>query len=147
MERQVETTCFACREKGHRAADCPLTANHSGSGGREESRKKVVGICYRYVYTCMFSSILSSISTWQMPRCGSTKHTLARCKKTHDECNPLPFACCFICSGKGHLASSCPQNKGKGIYPNGGCCKLCGDTTHLARNCGLRTDGELAASI
>lgn len=75
-------------------------------------------------------------------RCGSTKHTLSRCKKHKDPLNPLPFASCFVCSGKGHLASSCPKNKSRGIYPNGGCCKLCEETTHLARDCPLRKQRE-----
>ncbi|KAF9022056.1 hypothetical protein BDZ89DRAFT_1197720 [Hymenopellis radicata] len=108
-EREADTTCFACREKGHAARHCPKTKNEGG--------KREVGICYR---------------------CGSNKHTLSRCKKPQDPTNPLPFASCFVCSGKGHLASACPENKARGVYPNGGCCKLCGETSHLARNCGLR---------
>lgn len=43
--------------------------------------------------------------------------------------------------GKGHLASACPQNKSKGVYPNEGSCKLCADTSHLAKNCGIREKG------
>ncbi|KAF9446164.1 hypothetical protein P691DRAFT_804657 [Macrolepiota fuliginosa MF-IS2] len=118
QERFADTTCFACREKGHAAKDCPKVQTEGGASGPEAKAKvQSVGICYR---------------------CSSTRHTLSRCKKTVDESNPLPFASCFVCNGKGHLASSCPQNKGKGIYPNGGCCKLCGDKTHLAKDCGLR---------
>ena len=74
--------------------------------------------------------------------CGSTQHNLSRCKEPEDPHNPLPFASCFVCNGKGHLVSSCPQNKDKGVYPNGGCCKLCGETSHLAKDCGLRKQGK-----
>ncbi|KAJ7685248.1 hypothetical protein DFH06DRAFT_36213 [Mycena polygramma] len=109
-ERNAATTCFACRLKGHSARDCPSSQCNGKSNG-------AVGICYS---------------------CGSIKHTLARCKKPANPLDPLPFASCFVCSGKGHLASACSQNKAKGIYPNGGCCKLCGDTSHLAKDCGVR---------
>ncbi len=47
-QKNVQTTCFACREKGHAAKDCP-----SQSGGVEGSAKGApsVGICYRYDLT------------------------------------------------------------------------------------------------
>ncbi|KAG6897786.1 hypothetical protein C0992_011200 [Termitomyces sp. T32_za158] len=112
-EKLEKTICYACRQKGHAAKDCPSTEKPTEEG----QTAKIVGVCYR---------------------CGSSQHTLSRCKKGVDQANPLPFASCFVCNGKGHLASSCPQNTEKGVYPNGGCCKLCGDTTHLAKDCGLR---------
>ncbi|KAF8444855.1 hypothetical protein L210DRAFT_3531192 [Boletus edulis BED1] len=114
-DRLVDTVCFVCREKGHAAKTCPKAGGEGGEG--RNNANTVVGLCYR---------------------CGSTKHTLARCKKPEDPFNPFPFASCFVCSGKGHLASACPQNKEKGIYPNGGSCKLCGEKMHLAKNCELR---------
>ncbi|KAJ7774515.1 hypothetical protein DFH07DRAFT_102143 [Mycena maculata] len=118
-ERNAATTCFACRSKGHSARDCP-SAQSAGES------KNALGICYR---------------------CGSTKHTLARCKKPADPLNALPFASCFVCSGKGHLASACSENKAKGTYPNGGCCKLCGDTSHLAKDCSLRKQAPAEDSV
>ncbi|KAI0650004.1 hypothetical protein C8Q79DRAFT_941885 [Trametes meyenii] len=129
-DRNADTTCFACREKGHTARDCTnsLAADahegERGKGGR--SGRDAVGICYR---------------------CGSRRHNLSKCKETVDPENPLPFASCFVCSGKGHLASKCPKNQSKGIYPNGGCCKLCKETTHLAKDCPLRKKEVAATTV
>ncbi|KAL5485483.1 hypothetical protein ACEPAI_8125 [Sanghuangporus weigelae] len=117
QEKLVNTTCFACREKGHAAKDCPKVKSGETSGNRAGKYNLITGICYR---------------------CGSSKHTLSRCKKPENPDNPLPYASCYVCTGKGHLASSCPKNKEKGVYPNGGCCKLCGETSHLAKNCPTR---------
>ncbi|KAF4567409.1 hypothetical protein EYR40_006408 [Pleurotus pulmonarius] len=113
-DRNSGTICFACRETGHAARDCSTTRN--AAKGDPDAPGAVVGICYR---------------------CGSSQHTLSRCKERVDPEDPMPFASCFVCSGKGHLASGCPQNGERGVYPNGGSCKLCGKTTHLARDCDL----------
>lgn len=139
-DQLAATTCFACREKGHAARNCPVTKNMSSDGGKSKSNA-VVGICYRSVTLRVVWVLCLSYSCFT--RCGSTSHTLSRCKKLVDNSNPLPFASCFVCNGKGHLASSCPQNTAKGVYPDGGCCKLCGETSHLARDCGLRKRGKL----
>ena len=119
-ERMAKTKCFACRGFGHAAKDCPqaLDANSSRldqlTGTMTGS--DAVGICFR---------------------CGSTQHTLARCRRPATDHDHLPFATCFICSEKGHLSSKCPSNKGRGVYPDGGSCKLCQSVDHLARDCPL----------
>ncbi|OCB87368.1 hypothetical protein A7U60_g5508 [Sanghuangporus baumii] len=100
QEKLANTTCFACREKGHAAKDCPKVKSSQTSGNRAGKSNLITGICYR---------------------CGSSQHTLSRCKKPENPDNPLPYASCYVCSGKGHLASSCPKNKDNGVYPNGGC--------------------------
>lgn len=45
-EREANTTCFACRQNGHAAKNCPVvdSANPEKLNGRV-----IVGICYRYV--------------------------------------------------------------------------------------------------
>ncbi|KAF8274573.1 hypothetical protein EI94DRAFT_1713750 [Lactarius quietus] len=129
-ERGANTTCFACREVGHSAMDCPsIQPDTNGTGDGGTQAHKSIGICYR---------------------CSSRKHTLARCRKPPEPDGSLPFASCFVCSGRGHLADSCPKNNGKGVYPNGGSCKLCGETTHLAKDCMLRkkrADASADASL
>lgn len=153
-EKMQSTTCFACRGKGHAAKDCPNALagssqaaakdpDHDSSLSLNNSQSKsvpVVGICYRSVSQTPPSVVLNQIL--HTCRCGSSKHNLSRCKKSADPSNPLPFASCFVCSGKGHLAGSCPKNQNKGVYPNGGCCKICGDTTHLAKDCTVRRNGR-----
>ncbi|KAH9176267.1 hypothetical protein EDB89DRAFT_1940181 [Lactarius sanguifluus] len=137
VERCANTTCFACREVGHSAKDCPSILPGTGDGATKTTTKNLIGICYRcaidrlpphFIYLKRFCT-----------RCGSRMHNLARCRKPPEQGGSLPFASCFVCSGQGHLASSCPDNNGKGVYPNGGSCKLCGETTHLAKDCTLRT--------
>ncbi|KAH9944725.1 hypothetical protein B0H21DRAFT_694731 [Amylocystis lapponica] len=122
QERHADTVCYACREKGHAARDCPKAVESSD----KKRGNSTVGICYR---------------------CGSGKHNLSKCRIQADPANPLPFASCYVCSGKGHLASSCPENQSKGVYPNGGCCKLCGETAHLAKDCTLRKNDTAAGAI
>ena len=71
-------------------------------------------------------------------KCGSAEHSLQACPKVRKGERvvemDLPFATCFICNTKGHLASQCQQNE-KGIYVNGGSCRTCGSTKHRATEC------------
>ncbi|KAG6849643.1 hypothetical protein H0H93_006647 [Arthromyces matolae] len=129
-EKKQATTCYACRQNGHSAKDCPNTDRP----GEDQKQTQLVGICYRFASPPPEMNENLKVTD----RCGSSNHSLSRCRKAVDEADPLPFASCFVCKGKGHLASSCPQNKEKGVYPNGGCCKLCGEKSHLARDCPLR---------
>jgi zinc finger CCHC domain-containing protein 9 len=143
-ERSANKTCFACREIGHSAKDCQsLRPDEANESSDRAMKTKTVGICYR---CAPHSFPLALIVLRLMTRCGSRKHNLARCREPARPDNPLPFASCFVCTGRGHLASSCPKNEGKGVYPNGGSCKLCGETTHLAKNCTLRKIGQCPSS-
>lgn len=70
-------------------------------------------------------------------KCGSTEHSIQECKDYQKGDTDLPFATCYVCHGKGHLASACPNNS-KGMYVNGGSCRLCGSKQHPASHCPTR---------
>jgi len=99
------TICFRCRKRGHTSANCKTTTK--------------TNICYK---------------------CGSSEHSLQQCKLIkYDRYTlvkeELPYAECYICQEKGHLASGCKKNS-NGIYgKGGGGCRVCGDKTHLAKHC------------
>ena len=102
--------CFSCRKTGHTAAQCP-----------EAKQEQQQNICYK---------------------CGSTEHRLALCPKLRNKKynlsdEVLPFAVCFICKQKGHLAGQCSKNE-NGVYPQGGACKNCGGKNHLSHDCPQR---------
>ncbi|KAI5453218.1 hypothetical protein NCC49_006243 [Naganishia albida] len=134
-DRTSNTICFACRGKGHAAKDCPNvllagekteleSINADAADTVEETRglKRKKG---------KKGADLAG-SSGRCYRCDSSEHPLSRCPKPPSV--GLPFAHCFICLEKGHLASKCPSNS-RGIYPNGGSCKVCGSVQHRAQDC------------
>ena len=51
-DRQSDTICFACRERGHTARDCTNTIAADaldGEQSKSKSGRDTVGICYRSV--------------------------------------------------------------------------------------------------
>mmetsp|Transcript_3934 Transcript_3934/g.9375 ORF Transcript_3934/g.9375 Transcript_3934/m.9375 type:complete len:227 (+) Transcript_3934:228-908(+) len=113
IRRRKNLVCYNCRQPGHNASECP-NGNSTNNNDNSQSQQCTTILCYK---------------------CGSTEHALHRCPKRHrGDRNDLPYATCFICNQKGHLASACTQNK-TGIYVNGGCCRRCGSTQHLATDC------------
>lgn len=134
-EREASQRCYACRQIGHSAKQCP----QASAATAEATARQTDGLVSAdHPLVCCY-------------RCGSTEHSLAKCRRPTPRTGPeLPFAHCFICQQRGHLASKCEQNQGRGIYPLGGSCMLCQSVEHLAKDCPLneaqRSGGSTAAS-
>lgn len=108
---QKKVVCLGCRRIGHKLADCPQKGKtyHTQQG---EGATDGGGTCFN---------------------CGGT-HRLRDCPEPRNGSH-LPFAMCFVCNSKGHLAKDCPENKERGLYPRGGGCKACGSVYHFVKDC------------
>ncbi|KAG7099058.1 hypothetical protein E1B28_000933 [Marasmius oreades] len=108
MKRNVDTTCFACREKGHSAKDCP----------KEGGDKKSVGICYR----C--GSSKHNLSLCKKPEdlldplpfatcfvCNGKGHLASGCSQNKDKGVYPNGGFCKLCGDTSHLAKNCGIRK------------------------------------
>ncbi|KAJ8083837.1 hypothetical protein PM082_002603 [Marasmius tenuissimus] len=106
--RDADTTCFACREKGHSARDCP----------KEGGDKKSVGICYR----C--GSTRHNLSKCKKPQdpldpmpfatcfvCNGKGHLASACSQNKDKGVYPNGGCCKLCGDTTHLAKDCGIRK------------------------------------
>lgn len=123
--RKTKKECLCCRKKGHTVQECRynpalLHAQEEETTKRDSNRAAGGSggpLCFN---------------------CGLTSHTLKNCPSPRPKDGSLPFATCFVCSEKGHLAQQCSKNT-TGIYPRGGGCHICSSLYHLMRDCPERT--------
>lgn len=86
LDRQVDTVCFACREKGHAAKDCPGAGRESGEG--HKNVKTVVGMCYRFVFSFPCRPSLHDEQMW------FDETYVVSLQETRRSSRSLPF--CFV---------------------------------------------------
>lgn len=126
--------CYQCRQRGHSIAQCPANAGDSNDATKKKKDQTKQRQSTSSPEEEDNKSRLSTGNKSICFQCGSTEHSLASCPQPPTENGQLPFATCFICHEKGHLARQCPQNE-KGIYIKGGSCKVCGSKQHRASAC------------
>ena len=61
-DRQGNTVCFACRENGHAARDCPKAGG--GNGNNRKNVNTAVGMCYRFVSSFLGRILLHVRQMW-----------------------------------------------------------------------------------
>ncbi|KAG5636324.1 hypothetical protein H0H81_008408 [Sphagnurus paluster] len=96
QEKLDATTCFACRERGHAARNCPNTKN------AENKEFSVVGICYRkpinesdpLPFACCFV-------------CNGKGHLASSCPQNKAKGIYPDGGCCKLCGDTSHLARDC----------------------------------------
>lgn len=114
--KKMKLKCLFCKKKGHVVAECKAKNEPTDGNNYAQNIK---------LKTLRNDKICFS--------CGKNDHNIYGCSSPVDMKN-LPYADCFVCKSKGHLASHCPQSD-KGIYIKGGSCFNCGSKEHLAKNC------------
>jgi zinc finger CCHC domain-containing protein 9 len=152
-KQQKDVMCFRCRQKGHSIQYCTneaaVVADAETENG-ESQNNGTPGSCIESETTNKKSKKVKNQLTVCCYKCGSTEHNLASCPEVEDEKNSkktknqatvqvpqqqLPYATCFICQQRGHIALQCPQNQ-HGIYVQGnGQCKFCGSKYHRGSHC------------
>ena len=128
-QRQDHTICFACRQKGHPAANCPVIRNSTTEGNSPNAPKTLIGVCYRYVlhYTHTSRTVLFML-TFELD-------VVRRDTRLHGAKNPLilpmpsPSQVASFVQRKDTWHRYAPRTRRKGSTPTVGVVN-CAATTH-----------------
>ncbi len=150
QKQQKELTCFRCRQKGHSIQYCTNAAAVNIDDIVNDAADDTAGILDNtdqsgHATNKKKKSKTPTVAPVCCYRCGSTEHNLASCpnismnnKMKNNKAATaleLPFATCFICQERGHIASQCQKNE-HGIYVQGtGQCKYCQSKYHRGSQC------------
>lgn len=137
-DKTAQTVCYACRGLGHAARECPVVLEGSAAmldaAGPKDPMSAAEESSAPPAKKGKKGKKGADMTTGKCYRCNSNRHSLSHCREPIDPENPTPFATCYVCLGKGHLSSLCPENP-KGVYVKGGSCKICKSIRHRAQDC------------
>lgn len=111
-DRQADTVCFACREKGHAAKDCPK-ADGEGRDG-QKNVNVAVGMCYRFVFSFPSHLSLHDGQMWF-----DETHVISL-QETRRSSKPLPFRFVFRLLREGSSRFSVSAKQREGYIPQRG---------------------------